>query len=227
MPKSGSSWLTRILQDLLDWPELRLECGHNGRENDIFVPRLLKFSRRNVFTPHLHLRASADTLEIVKQFRIMPIVQTRNLFDVVISYSDFYGDRGFNASQMVFPSGFGELSEEQKIDAIIDLAMPWYIHFYVSWFYAEQKHGCRIHWVRYEDMHANACQTVRRVLDFMGESKDEATIQEVLASSQKKQTLKNVGVMGRGEGKLSEEQKNRIRRMAHHYPDVDFSGIGL
>ena len=71
---------------------------------------------------------------------------------------------------------------------------------------------------------------MKDVLEFAGISKTDDEIAGAVGieqGSETEKTRKNVGIKGRGELTLNEEQQARIRKYAEYYPDVDFSRMGL
>ena len=67
---------------------------------------------------------------------------------------------------------------------------------------------------------------MRRIFDFLGMDVSDARIEQGL-KAELKRTRFNVGVSGRGQDMLTEDQKERLRDFAKSYPLVDFSRMGL
>ena len=119
------------------------------------------------------------------------------------------------------------LDPEEQINALIDLVIPWYINFYVSWFYAEKLNLCRFLWMTYQELKADHESCVRRVLDFANVSRSDEKIASTVQGSPQTNTRRNVGMQGRGQTQLTDEQRGRIVRFTEYYPKVDFTRIGL
>jgi hypothetical protein len=177
------------------------------------------------------MRATKYNIGILKRFNIKPVILTRSLFDIVPSVRDHLFQEGFEK----FPSfycteRFAELPEEKQLDCIIDLVLPWYVNFYVSWFDTWQKNQLCMLWLRFEDVIRDWPSALQTVLEFHGISRTDAAIREAVERTYQldnKITRVNVQRMRRDKVILSEQQKRNISRLAKFYPWVDFSPIGL
>lgn len=226
-PKSGSTWLGAMLERVLGWPRVPLLDCYDRREQEIDVRMLTLHPDEDIFTPHQHTRASHPTLGIIQQFRITPVVLVRDLFDTVISLRDHLYREHHVMPWAYFDETVYTLSPEEQIDALIDLVIPWYINFYVSWFYAEKQGHCRFLWMTYADLKADHVACVRDVLAFAGVERTEAQVEAACKPSAETNTRRNVGTQGRGQTQLTDEQRDRIARLTKYYPKVDFGPIGL
>ena len=226
-PKSGSTWLGAMLERALDWPRVPLLDCYDRREQEIDVRMLTLHPDTDIFTPHQHTRASHPTLSIIRQFRIMPIVLIRDLFDTVISLRDHLYREHHIMPWAYFDETVYTLSPEEQIDALIDLVIPWYFNFYTSWYYAEKQGLCRFLWMTYLDLKEDHEACVRRVLDFAGVERTDDQIVAAVQDSRGADTRRNVGTQGRGHTQLTEEQRERILRFTRYYPKVDFRPLGF
>ena len=225
-PKSGSTWLGAMLERVLGWPRVPLLDCYDRREQEIDVRMLTLHPDTDIFTPHQHTRASHPTLGIIQQFRIMPVVLVRDLFDTVISLRDHLYREHHVMPWAYFDETVYTLDPEEQINALIDLVIPWYINFYVSWFYAEKQGTCRFHWMTYQGLKDDHEMCVRRVLEFSGVKRTDEQIAEAVQGASITNTRRNVGMQGRG-GQLTDEQRSRIVRFTDYYPKVDFGRMGL
>ena len=110
---------------------------------------------------------------------------------------------------------------------IVDLVVPWYFSFYVSWKEAVRKGACSVAWLSYEDFIANRKITLRQILDYCGIPATDQEIERALDAVDVNDSRFNRGISGRGERRLNERQKQRIVRFARYYPRIDFSTIGI
>ncbi len=226
-PKSGSTWLGAMLESVFGWPRVPLLDCYDRREQEIDVRTLIQHPDVDIFTPHQHTRASHPTLGIIQQFRIIPVVLVRDLFDTVISLRDHLYREHHIMPWAYFDETVYTLTQEEQINALVDLVIPWYINFYVSWFYAEKQGYCRFLWMTYQELKTDHEACVRRVLDFAGVSPSEEQIAEAVQGSPRTNTRRNVGMQGRGQTQLTDEQRHRIVQLTDYYPKVDFSRMGL
>jgi hypothetical protein len=114
-----------------------------------------------------------------------------------------------------------KMSDEQRFNFLVDLAIPWYIHFYVSWNDCINKT-----FVTYEDLNIDTFATLKNILQELELSDSDENIKEYINRASKLPTKKNVAKIGRGE-MLPQKLKDRVRKFASYYPDVDFTPIGI
>jgi Sulfotransferase domain/Tetratricopeptide repeat len=226
MPKSGSTFLKMVLCALTGWPEAILTYAFLQNEEELYLPFLRKAARNDTVT-QLHVRATVPNLQMMRAFKIRPIVLVRNLFDVVVSYADFF-DTGAKVNTF-FAGRWDGLSRARKLDLVIDNFVPWYNAFYASWSDV-MKHevlDCRL--VRYADMIADKQGTLESLAAFydLGKSADECAAAIERVDGRKDITRFNKGKAGRGAEELSDAQRDRIRHLAGYYPDIDFGPLGL
>jgi hypothetical protein len=227
-PKSGSTWLTTILMELLHWKVSPLIPGYDRREQEISEFNLLYPAMHDfVFSPHQHCRYSEATKKIIEKMDIRPILQYRNIFDTVISFYDHC-----NRGEFIFPMAYMDkinwecLDENKKINFIIDMVIPWYFNFYAGWFSSDLVKEEKILLVSYEELLSDPYHQIKRIINWIGIEKTENEINSSISSSMNKKTRKNVGRLDRGTI-LSVNQKQRIRDLAVYYPNIDFKFLGL
>jgi hypothetical protein len=229
-PKSGSTWLGAMLLEALKWRRVPMLEWYDRREQEVDLRMLLQHPNEDIFTPHQHTRASQPTINIITMFRIIPVVLVRNIYDSVISLYDHLHKEANIIPWGYFDEPFYTFDKEKQLSAIVDLCVPWFFNFYVSWYKAGKNGLCNLHWATYEELAADPLKCVRDVLDFAGVSRTEEELSDAVGieqGSETGKTRKNVGIKGRGDSTLNDEQKARIRKYAEYYPDVDFSRLGL
>lgn len=227
-PKSGSTWLTTILIDLLHWNVCPLIPHYHRREQEIEIGNLMYAAMQEFcFSPHQHCRFSDSTRCIIENLEIIPILQHRSIFDTVVSFFDHCND-----GRLAFPMAYmdkhnwEDLDSSRRMDFVIDLVVPWYFNFYAGWFTSDLFKEGKILMVSYEDLVADPHTQVRRVVDRIGIEKTRDEIDHSIQAAGGKFTRKTAGITGRG-AQLSDEQKQRIRNMAGYYPHIDFTILGL
>ena len=171
-----------------------------------------------------HTRATKVNLERMRAYGIRPVVLVRNIFDVAVSMRDhIHRESIWNPTFSPDPA-FLDMTPERQLDAVIDLAIPWNLFFVAEW----QRSGIEALNLRYEELIDNPVDTMQRILDFYAIEKprmDPASAWAEAANSGV--TRKNVGRPGRGSDQFSDAQVRRVRDLAAHFPDTDFSAIGL
>ena len=224
-PKSGSTFLVSALAESTGYMRQFLGYDHLN-EQDLYLPSLIDAYNMNIVC-HQHTRATAPNLALISEFGLQPIVLVRNIFDCLVSLRDHLERESlrtpvFNASDEFLAS-----PQSEQFDELVDLALPWYVNFVMSWKNAETG-GAKLLWITYEDMMADKVGTVRQVLDFYGIPQFNDRVDTAISRVDRGfDTRFNKGVSGRGEEQLSADQRRRITDRFRHYPDVDFSFIGI
>jgi len=226
MPKSGSTFLRNAMLALTGWQEARLTYAFLQNEEELYLPYLKAVARNNTVVQQ-HCRATVPNLQMMQAYRIRPVVLVRNLFDVVVSYTDFF-DSGANSNTFFIGDRWAGLAREERIDLVIDNFVPWYTAFYASWSDVIAKGQLECHMLRYEDMIADKLGALERLAGFydLGTSRQHCAAALAAVEARKDATRFNKGVAGRC-SELSEAQKRRVRTLAHYYSDIDFSPLGL
>jgi hypothetical protein len=220
-PKSGSSYLVALIGNLPNFSTKNYVPYMGRREQELSETSLIQTSVPGRQVAHVHVRASEHTLHLIDKYRIAPIVLVRNIFDTVVSLADHI--KTWPAMPAAYlDERISSLSFEDRIDALIDLAVPWYFNFYVSWWHARPDAI-----VTYEDLVLG--NTLRKT-SYLQSRGIETNLAEVTAAhelTKKQDTKLNVGTSGRGLKLIDKARRLRIERLASYYPEVDFSKIGI
>lgn len=231
-PKSGSTWLSVMLEELLGWPLMPLVSSYERREQEIEMPAFFGAPphEKNVLSQHQHCRRSRTTLEIIEKTGMRCVLTTRNIFDTVVSFRDHVEKVPFAApEQFMNPESWSSLSDDERTEFIVTMVMPWYFNFYAGWFdyLAGNPHsGDMIRQQSYEDLLEDPAGSLEALCRWAAIPVDPADIRSAVELSETKFTRKNKGIVGRGNS-LADVHRDRIRRMAEYYPSIDFTSIGL
>jgi hypothetical protein len=203
-PKSGSSFLADILASQPDFATAQFTPCYGRREQEIEAGLVTPWVGRNCVAQH-HVRASEYTLYLLDHFRITPLVLVRNLGDTLASLADHIAQEGPETPVAYFNDRISALNAEERLLAVTELAAPWYINFYVSWWKVRPEAI-----VRYEDV----------VLGCNFEPLEQRLGMPIIMPPDYRPRRFNVGIQGRGAA-----VENYLRRFTTYYPDVDFSPI--
>jgi hypothetical protein len=220
MPKSGSTWLTSVLARLPGLSEVALVPGWGRREQELSELRLI-LGHQRAYVSQMHLRWSEPTGRLLSYFGVRPVVLVRDLHDVIPSLRDHFRYEGVDGSFAYVPADIGRWSDDRIEDFLVDLVVPWYLNFYVSWLDCPDP---RL--VRYEDLMFDMFGVVRGICGYAGVAASDAQIRDAMWAASQAPTRKNVGGTGRGAA-LSARSRSHIARLASYYPGVDFSPIGI
>ncbi|MDB5799576.1 MAG: sulfotransferase family protein [Rhodocyclales bacterium] len=225
MPKSGSTWLTAVLEEQLGLHPRRayLEADRNEQEIDP-IALFQSWGERTLFVQQ-HIRYARISHRILKAFSTKIVVLTRRLDDVVVSLCDHVENESAEAAMFYMErEWYMGKTREQRIDFIIDHAMPWYINFYLGWQQAIKHSKQDILFVCYEDLIADSAACVERIAEFYGSPLHDLT---AINLDRRAGTRFNQGRVGRGKEILTLAQRKKLRALSSHYPACDFSSIGL
>lgn len=220
MPKSGSTYLSNVIGRLPEFRKTSLVTHYGRSEQELDSRRALRKGRHNYVCQH-HVQYNSKTEEIINCFNIKPVILVRNIFDCVPSLRDHLRKESVENSLGFFCRYHAQMDDRTLERMIVELVIPWYIQFYVSWT------NCKdAMWITYDQATTNPEETIREILDHIGIEPDSSAIRQVLSNSEATADRKNVGLTGRGEG-LRDEDKETIRSYCTFYPHVDFSLIGI
>lgn len=221
MPKSGSTYLSNAIGRLPGIHKTSLVTHYGRTEQDLDAWRALRKSRYSYICQH-HVRYHEKTAEILTSFSIWPIVLVRDIHDCVISLRDHVRRESVDNAMAFIDERHLDMSDDELETLIVQMAIPWYINFYVSW------HQCpNAYWVTYQELVADPVRVIAGIADHVG-VRDMAIsqIEEALKSGDTSADRINVGRHGRGQ-MLSDENKESIRQYCAAYPDIDFSRLGV
>jgi Sulfotransferase domain len=223
-PKSSSSFLTRVLANLLDWPHVPLSYSYERSEQDIYLPNPLHNDRGPTISQH-HLRATGSNLQLIAAAGIKVIVLVRDLAYALVSLRDHFIKEGPHTAACYADDRFKRVLAHLQLDWLIDLAAPWYVSFYVSWQYATRQGLVSPLWLTYEDVVKNTVPTLERIGAFLGEERTPDEMERAIVGTPPDRITRfNKGVSGRG-SILTPWQRVRLRRLCSYYPDIDFTPI--
>jgi hypothetical protein len=230
MPRSGSTFLTETLCELTGFKRVELSDAYAENEQELDVPRLLDaYAYGSVTQQHVH--ANSRTVALMRDFGIRPVVLVRNVFDVVVSIRHFLLTEGCGKWPTFFTTDdrFRRLDEPTQYEQIIELGLPWYFDFFVSWSDVAQQGALDTMWLTYESAVGDWPDALRRIAEFYGLDAGASAIDAALERTTiRAPSLRlNKGVPGLGEAALAPAARARIESYARFYPDIDFSAIGL
>lgn len=227
LPKSSSTYSTMALARILDAVVYKdIVTQDRFTPKDLSVPGIVNV-REHVTVSQVHLVATGANLRILRNFRMPLAILLRNIFDVVVSLRDHMNGSQYFSSILI-PNAYGKLSDYDKLDYIIDTAVPWMMTFYVSWAQAIARGDVETEFFFYEDMVLEPVPFFRRMCARFGRQVSDADVNKALSLVEKSAATRfNIGKPGRGASELSAAQIARIKRHADYYPGIDFAPLGL
>jgi hypothetical protein len=239
MPKSGSTFLSTVVASLPGMRRELLVNGYDRREQELCVQKLAEAKERTEslrarwrdkqstaplprgFVSQHHVRYSQPTAKLLAAYNLKPVVLVRNIFDAFVSLRDHIVNDSPIAPMAYCSEEMRGWPTDKLNEFIADMLMPWYINFYVCWQQCEDKYP-----VTYEQLLADPAGKLREIAAFGRFAITDDDISNALARAEGANTKKNKGISGRG-AELADSVKDRIRRYAAYYSEIDFSPIGL
>ena len=229
MPKSGSTYLSNLIGNLPGFASVPYVPAYEGREQELSEESILACAADypNQIAQH-HVRASDYTLYLLKKYQMRPIILVRNIFDAAVSVADHIHNEDRTSPMAYFDERIANSSLADRIDAVVDLVIPWYFNFYTSWWASMPDR-----FETYEDVILGG---IERQLSFLQQLEIEADMDTLVLALTRAGEARanelgglrfNVGKTGRGLEILTPDQVGRIKKLASHYPNVDFQKIGL
>ena len=231
-PKSGSTFLSNVLSRITALPYCRLSAAYSTNEHDLYLPALYMMNRSGCVS-QLHMKGTFHNASLLKMFGIKPVILVRHIEDTIVSLVNDLRTKeqlaGFGTGQNGYSflwqdQAIASLGDAALIDCIIDLVIPWYVNFYVSWHRLCEQGAVDALWINYEDMMQAKQKVVIDILNFTGFDPAPVFDHTVLNT---RYTKFNDSRSGRGTELLSEEQKSRLRKLFGYYPNISFARYGL
>jgi hypothetical protein len=231
-PKSGSTFLANTLRAVTKLRNFRLCAAYSTNEHDLYLPALCLMSRYGCVS-QLHMKGTFHNAVLMRTFGIRPVILTRRIEDIVVSLAQDLKRKAERPTAGTGQEGYSfiwqdrstrELDDVRRIDFVVDLAVPWFVNFYVSWHRLCQAGQVEALWMTYEEMVADPKATLGKVLSFLGFCADTPLPAEIL--ERKYHTFRD-GRVGQGAAALTKDQQRRLRERFAYYPDIDFGRYGL
>ena len=237
LPKSGSTWITKVLISLLSnkgWFCGTLVPAYGKRTQEI-DPRLffmLGDVKTNTFFIHQHCICSKYTERLIEDSNLMAFLQVRNIFDATISLFDHFckiKTKTWSDINELLPDGFEKWSDSMLLDYVIDIEIPWYIKFLDSWLSSPLVINNNIYVIKYEMLVNDPVNSIQNLLTFAQiKNITDEEIEKALTSYSQNTMLPdrfNKGLCGRGKEELSNKQIAKITKYMTYYPNTDFSDV--
>lgn len=228
MPKTASTFLQKVFSVAGNLECVDLSENLNNSEQELSLLALARASMTNGVA-HIHMCATMDNVKLLKRYDHRPIVMIRNIEDIIVSMRGHCAIKSLLWPMVYVEKTFLQFKKEKQYDYIIDLFMPWFIKFYVSWYRVKEQNTLDTHWITYEELISNKENEIKKAFDFCGIQTSMDAIHDAVHELEKHKHKSNInkGINGRGKTELSDDQRLRLKNLARYYPDVDFSPIGL
>lgn len=209
-PKSGSTYLTKGLSLVTGLPLRHVSAAFGHNEQDILERRLKRLTRRSVIQQHI--KGTDNNVALLQSYGVRPVVLVRNIFDTLVSLDDHLRQEDHRAPTGYVHRQFWQMDFEDRLHYLIQVHLPWYFNFFVSWREAVER--IEILWLTYERLFDDVPRALAEVLAFHALSVGHERLTQVVEALRDADTRFNKGVRGRGDDLLSDAHKDAIQRLA-------------
>jgi hypothetical protein len=221
MPKSASSLMSEILRHYLGFPLHGLTRIHAKSDTEISWSRLGAVITSDALFVHQHVRASENTLQVIRLFNIHTVVMIRNLLDSVVSFRDHLNREGLEIPMAYVDDHFLQWESRRQYEFVIDLILPWHLNFLGTWVAASKQRDIALLWLNYSDWIHEPEGAVKQIDAFCGLPHREEAAREAVARARKSGIRFNVGTSGRGRELLDEDLQAKVRHLFSYYPTLE------
>ncbi len=221
MPKSGSTFMTQLLRHYFDFPVRYLVTDYGKSEQELSWAKLAPAMDSDTLFVHQHVRASENTLKIIRLFNIRTIVMTRNLLDAVVSFRDHIVRESVDNPMAYVDQHFLKWDDRRQYEFVIDMILPWYFNFLGTWIAARERSDLSLLWLNYADWINEPAETLRKIDAFCGLNHPKAEADQAVARALQDPIRLNIGKSGRGRELLDDDLQARVRHLMSYYPDCE------
>jgi uncharacterized membrane protein YkvA (DUF1232 family) len=215
MPKSGSTFLTDVIESLPDFKRAKLSPSPSGGRQPELDEARLKAAGHGSFIAQEHVLYSDWTAKMCNDFALKPVVLVRSLPDAIVSICDHIRREG-GARHLCLADPRAAGVDDATLEAMLaHFRAPWYVNFYMSWRMVRSKLM-----ISYEELIDNPETTVGKIVDFAGASVTNRAIARAVGEVRdRRQSRLNVGVDGRG-AKLKPEILRELAGLFDFFPEA-------
>jgi hypothetical protein len=152
---------------------------------------------------------------LIRRYRLLPVVLVRDLADTVMSIRDHFRQESHRGPMANFTESHRGWSNPGLEEAIVRLAMPWYLNFYSGWRNAQ---GTLL--VHYEEMIERPASTFGRIMQFARVPCEAKDVETMVQAFHGPKGRFNKGVVGRGRS-LNPVAAEALSALMDLYPDYE------
>jgi len=227
-PKSGSTYLARLIANAGGYAKRHLSDSFKGGEHEPSAARLL-LNHPDDYVTQLHVRCSLGTAMMIEKFSLLPVVLYRDIFDTVVSMKDDlkndlneYPDFASPFPIAYIPNDVRLMADDDVLSFVIDILVPWYLGFFASW----SRYPGRKIFLCYREVTEDTPGVLRRISAYYQLAWSEGDIRKAIDEAAQQETRRNVAVAGRGR-QLADHHRQRIVQLSRHFRGIDFLPIGI
>lgn len=226
MPKSGGTFLSKKLSEYLEWSYEHASDIPGSCEFDVYRPKMIELASRNVVI-HQHTLGTEGNSTYINRYSDLILVQTRNIFDALLSFRRHLENESLGWAFMTIQKPFKSMDSRDQLDLIIDLVGPWMLNFVVTWDnrLRDPNITTKVLPICYSEIVESEKDVLENIIVKLTGDCDQGRLSEVLAVNRSKYR-KNEN-FGRVDVAFTGYQIDKIRKMSKHFPETDFSRVGI
>ena len=246
MPKSGSTWLTSLFNNLPSYQSVHMVPIYGAREQELesqAIERAFQLNPTDHLISQIHVKYNKNTRILLLLYCMRPIVLTRSIKDNLVSLVDHWRIFGPlpNFNLYIQPDYFSSdlstcrHSSATPLEYAARLHTPWIINFFLSWSKFEispfSTLPSQLHpiFVSYEALQKDTFSTFSSLLSQLGMSYSESQILSAIKNSDSGRTRKNKGIIGRGQYAFDNDPSatQALQDIVKLYSHEDLSLLGI
>jgi len=215
LPKSGTTWLSAILQNIYSSRNMTtstLVPDYAERPQEIDPRRFITPKTNDVFFRQQHCLYSRYTRSLVETTGAKIVFQYRKIEDALASLVDHYDDALFGSmvEKHTLVTGVHSLQRDQLVDYVIDVELPWFCKFLSGWLTSDLAGSNVFYKMDYDDLLESPSNAVLQLSDSLRMGFSEKEVLAAIDVASLGFTRKNKGVPGRGLEFFTSKQKHKI-----------------
>ena len=229
LPKSASRFVINVLVEYLGLADVSYMFDYN-QNGSVLDYHILNSERSNSTIGRGHFLGIRQNTAIAALAGVPILVLMRDLLDSIVSFRENVVKHGVENNHWgCIDKSFHSISEEAQYEMIVDLTLPLFYQFYVTWYQYTEGFSSKVCYIKYERLIADKASTIACVIEYLGERPDMDRIESIVNSLEgvPDRINLNKGIVGRGREQIPVELQHRIVAFAKNYPEVDFTDFGI
>ena len=214
--KSGSTYVAKVLSLYFGIPIANPFDFWGEREQNLY-PWHFDDVLSGPFVLQLHIKPHPPHLRLFEQYGMQVVYQWRNLGDAIVSFDDHVINEDWRnpVCYVDNTADYAAQPKDVRHKYLIRHALPWYISFHLMW--ARIGNPSWLIRCRYEEMCTDPTKYFAHTIEFFGFEINRERLRAILSKSLE-QTRFNVGLTGRSNSELSEDNKTLLEQMLIEHP---------
>lgn len=182
LPKSGSTFISDTLVNITSYDFVQFQPIRGTNDHNIDKGFFLENLNKNTVT-QLHVKPNSHNKLIIKKYNIKVVFLYRSITASLKSFHRHILEENNQWFMFSMADDYNNWDNEAQMNFIIDLVLPWYLNFLVSWKNELKKKEIKILEIDYDDFKSDNSVVLNKILKFYNISKPEEEILDGLNMS--------------------------------------------